>query len=106
VLGQRAFVDEARGVVSRYLTALQHGDNAAAYSLMCKQLQAAESESEFARGRGPSGVTSFSVGNPAIEQNIIEVPVVLHYPGTDQSETFVVTQDDQTGEFRVCGTSG
>jgi hypothetical protein len=69
-------------------------------------LQANETESEFARGRGPSGVTSFSVGNPIVEQNIIEVPVVLHFPGGDQTETFTVTQDGATGEFRVCGSSG
>jgi hypothetical protein len=106
VLGERAFVDEARGVVSKYLTALQHGDSATAYSLTCKQLQDNETESEFARGRGPSGVISFSVGNPSIEQNIIEVPVVLHYPDGDRSETFTVTQDNETGEFRVCGSSG
>jgi hypothetical protein len=105
VLGQRAFVDEARGVVTKYLTALQHGDSATAYSVMCKQLQALEPEAEYARGRGPSGVTSFSVGNPTIEENIIKVPVVLHYPRGDQFETVAVTQDGETGEFRVCGAT-
>jgi hypothetical protein len=105
-LSERAFVDESRGVVTKYLNAIQHKDYKTAYSLVCKQIRTHTTEPEFASSfDSEPPLVDFTVGDPEIQQNVIDVPVTVGTSdGRVANHSFIVTQDEETGEFRVCGT--
>src|SRR5215470_1555921 len=48
VLGGRAVIDEAKLAVTNYLTAVERQNYAGAYRLLCDQIQARTTETEFA----------------------------------------------------------
>jgi hypothetical protein len=110
VLGQRAIIDEARDVVTRYVTAVQHTNYSSAYALLCRQQRLQITESEFVHTfEGQPSVLGFTVGDPVISSNqtVIDVPVVLRTTATpSRSQHYQVTQDESTAEFRVCGVTG
>ena len=110
VLSQRAFADEARSAVTNYLKAVQHEDYAKAYAQLCEPLRNQISESELARSYAEQpGINSFTVGDPVANasRDAYEVHVTLHSAGAaDRDQQFLVTQDQTTARFEVCGFEG
>ncbi len=106
-VGERAIVDGSRGVVTRYLTAVQHNDFATAYNLLCTADRAQQTETQFSRSYDDaSAILGFSVGNPEINSNAVQfdVPVVVRTATGDAHLTFPVVQDrEAAAQFRVCG---
>jgi hypothetical protein len=104
-LGERVIVDGTKGVVTRYLTAVQHNDYVAAYRLLCADRRSELTETEFARSYdGAPPILGFTVGDPPLENSDeFFVPVTVRNPDGERRLTFGVVQDRQAGiEFRVC----
>jgi hypothetical protein len=105
-LGERVIVDGSRGVVTRYVTAIQDHDYVAAYKLLCTAQRSAMTETEFARSYdGDPPILDFTVGDPSLQNSDeFPVPVTVRNPDGVRELTFGVVQDRQAGgiEFRVC----
>jgi hypothetical protein len=107
VLGTQVILNDAKNVVSDYLTAIQEHEYDRAYDLLCPRQRAQTSESEFAESFAEEKeISSFEVGDPDAA-DIVIVPATLHYvDGSDRDVRFRLDQDSSTGEFRVCGLEG
>lgn len=107
VLGTQVILNDAKAVVTDYLTALQNEEYDKAYDLLCVRQRSQTSASEFAESfANEKEISSFDVGDPEAE-NVVTVPATLHYAdGTDRDVRFHLDQDSSTGKFRVCGLEG
>jgi len=107
VLGTQVILNDAKNVVTEYLTAIQDGEYDRAYELVCARQRAETTAEEFAESfAGEKEIESFEVGEPDA-QNVVTVPATLHYvDGSDRDVRFRLDQDSSTGEFRVCGLDG
>lgn len=110
LLGQRAFSDEARTAVTNYLKAVQQRDYGKAYDQLCEPLQRQISEAELAQvySELPS-IDSFTVDKPVASASsaAYEVNVTLHSADAgDHDQHFLVTQNQTTARFEVCGFEG
>jgi hypothetical protein len=104
VTGVKALNEQATVTVDRYLGALAERRYDDAYDLLCDERQRDESVAEFTRrvAQGPQ-VTSYTVGEPQINREIV-VPADVRYDGGDERDLqFVLQQDRGTGRFEVCG---
>jgi hypothetical protein len=107
---ERAIIDGSRQVVTRYLTAVQHRDFAAAYALLCTSTRNQVTRTEFASQLDRAEpITDFTVGDPTISSQTVEfdVPVVVRSASGADQRTYVVIQDRAAAaQFRVCGARG
>jgi hypothetical protein len=104
-LGVQSLGEQAQGAVVDYLTALRDEEYGQAYVLLCDDLQATMSPSEFARtsSEGPR-VQRFDVGQASFVTDPVEVPATINYADGDvRSVRFAMFQDTSTGTFEVCG---
>jgi hypothetical protein len=108
VLGNQMVLEEARGTVDSYLSAIRDRDYAAAYGLLCDRELANIDEAEFVDTyeRG-SRLRSFTVGDPVIAEDSasdLTVPATLSYDdGRSDQVSYLLDQDTSTGAFEVCG---
>ncbi len=107
VLGTQVVRDEASTAVTNYLTAVKDADYAHAYTLLCAQLKARNSEDEFVHTKqNQARVTSFTVGQVEVS-DAIRVPATINYANqTTEAVRFVMAQDQSTGAIEVCGVEG
>ena len=110
VLSNKATVDEARSVVTRYLTALERHQYGDAYDLLCSDMQASIPRSDFARRAAQEpDILGFTVGDVAVSTNqtAIEVPATLRTGSGTSTRTYVVVAEpsaDVGVAFKVCGS--
>jgi hypothetical protein len=103
VFGSRMVVDQARAAVTDYLTAVQDGDYAEAYSLLCDRRQAAQNQEQFtAATEAMQPIRSFTVGAPELTEEIVVPATVRFEDGTTGSLRYVIEQDTSTGDMEVC----
>ena len=106
LLAEEAIRDEARTVVTRYLTAIKDHDYPSAYRLLCPEQRDATSLDRYTRSFvGQPALTSFDVGEATYSRQelIVDVAAVLRFDsGTTSQVTYEVLQDQSTGEFKVC----
>jgi hypothetical protein len=107
VLGTQVILDDAKAVVTDYLSAIRDGEYDRAYDLLCPRQREQTTESEFAESfEAEKQIESFEVGDPDAA-DIVVVPATLHYvDGSDREVRFRLDQNTSTGEFRVCGLEG
>jgi hypothetical protein len=108
VLGNKMILDEAQGTVTSYLTAVVEKDYAGAYALVCDSERASINESEFVDmfERGPA-LRSFTVGQAILGETELVVPADLTFAdGRSLSLDYLMSQDQSTGAFEVCGERG
>lgn len=105
VLGTQAVSDQSRTVVVDYLSALRDQRYDDAYRLLCDDVQRAATLPEFSRALDAQpGVSSFTVREPDLTRDPIEVPATVRYDnGTSEETRYLLKQDTTTGEFEVCG---
>jgi len=104
VLGNQMVLEEAKGVVTNYLTAVRDKEYAEAYSLLCDSELASIDETEFVDmiQRSPA-LRSFTVGEPVVAEELT-VPATLRYTdGRSEAVRYLLDQDTSTGAFEVCG---
>ncbi|MGE5830712.1 MAG: hypothetical protein ACM30G_20440 [Micromonosporaceae bacterium] len=103
VIGTQVVLNQAKGVVTDYLSALRDEQYADAYNLLCAAEKRQTSQPEFAESfaRGPA-LESFEVGEPLAGNDLI-VPATLHYRTETRDVRFRLVQDRRTGKFGVCG---
>jgi hypothetical protein len=103
-LGDKAIIAEAKQAVADYLTEVQKNDFPSAYKQLCSEAQSNITEDELANS-WPVPLTSFTVGDPVISNEIV-VPARLELAdGTTRQDSYLVTQDKTTGRLHVCGVS-
>jgi hypothetical protein len=107
VLGSQVVEDEARGVVTDYLTAIRDEEFGQAYDLLCDREQRRASLSEFTSSFDDEpGLTSFTIGEvESAEQLVVTATLRYSNASTDQVR-FLIEQDRQTAELEVCGQEG
>jgi hypothetical protein len=103
ILGTQVVRDQASAKVTEYLTAVRDGEYLRAYSLLCDERQAQESEREFVNDNlGGPRVRDFTVGTADLTDDI-RVPATIRYvDGTVDTVDFVLAQDGRTGDVEVC----
>jgi hypothetical protein len=103
ILGTQVVRDQASAKVTEYLTAVRDGEYLRAYSLLCDERQARESEREFVNNNmGKPRVRDFTVGTADLSDDI-RVPATIRYvDGTVDTVDFVLAQDGRTGDVEVC----
>jgi hypothetical protein len=103
ILGTQVVRDQASAKVTEYLTAVRDGEYLRAYSLLCDERQAQESEREFVNNNmGGPRVRDFTVGTADLSDDI-RVPATIRYvDGTVDTVDFVLAQDGRTGDVEVC----
>ena len=103
ILGTQVVRDQASAKVTEYLTAVRDGEYLRAYSLLCDERQAQESEREFIDDNlGGPRVRDFTVGTAELSDDI-RVPATIRYvDGTVDTVDFVLAQDGRTGDVEVC----
>lgn len=103
VLGTQVVRDQASAAVTEYLTAVRDGEFRRAYSLLCEERQARESEREFINDNlDRPRVRDFVVGTAELSEDI-RVPATINYAdGTVDVVDFVMAQDGRTGDVEVC----
>ncbi len=103
VLGTRVVQDQATAKVTEYLTAVRDGEYQRAYSLLCDERQARESERQFVNDNlGGPRVREFTVGRAELSDDI-RVPATIRYAdGSADTVDFVMAQDGRTGDVEVC----
>jgi hypothetical protein len=104
VTGLEALNEQATVTVDRYLGALADRRYDDAYALLCDERQRDESVAEFSRrvGAGPQ-VTSYTVGEPQIDREVVVPADVRYDTGLESDQRFVLKQNRGTGRFEVCG---
>jgi hypothetical protein len=105
VLGGQAIVGETRTAVTRYLTAVEKNDYAAAYRMLCDTERQRQTQDEFAGEQSRRPLTSFTVEEPVIADDI-EVPASLTYGDGQVDHVRFLLAQNQSGQFEVCGTTG
>jgi hypothetical protein len=106
VFGNRLSVDGSRAAVTEYLTALRDREFDRAYSLLCPSRQHQIGHDSFVIQAQRFPITGFTVGQPKLGSPIT-VPATIN-PGTitQRNTIFSVEQDQDTGDFEVCGGGG
>jgi hypothetical protein len=103
VIGTQVVLNQAKGVVSDYLSAIRDNQYADAYDLLCAAQKRQTSEPEFADSFADEPpLQSFEVGEPEAG-NDLTVPATLHYRTQTRDVRFRLEQDRRTGKFGVCG---
>jgi hypothetical protein len=97
-------INEARTVVTKYMTAWQHEDYTGAYQLVCDEVKQRESLGEFSFSLSQRQIGSFVVQRPELATDATLVPVTLNFvdDGTEIDRYSVVV--DAAGNSLVCGT--
>jgi hypothetical protein len=95
---------QARTVVTNYMNDWRRQDYAAAYQLLCSDQKDQQTVGEFASNLSTNVVVEFTVSDPTVDGNIIEVPVDVTFDdGSTGAPTFeVVVDSDQS--TKICGT--
>jgi hypothetical protein len=104
VLGNEAVNEQAQRAVRDYLAALAEQDWEQAYEQRCEDDRERESLAEFTgqQATQPS-IESYEVGDLDVAEST--VPVQVTYADSTGAELAVpVEQDQDTGQFEVCGT--
>jgi hypothetical protein len=104
VFGSQMIVDQSKAAVRDYLSALQEREYAKAYSMQCLSEQHRISERQFEAEQRQLQVSTFTVLEPDLNQNIV-VPAVVYYDhGGSSTLHYLIAQNESTGEFEVCGS--
>jgi hypothetical protein len=105
ITGMRAVNDQARQVVTEYLTSLERGKASDAYELVCDSLQKRYTVEEFqVLERKTATSTGFTLGE--LDPGTLRMPVQLRYPaGQPEQVTYQLAQDQATGHIEICGTT-
>jgi hypothetical protein len=104
VFGTQMIVDQSRAAVTEHLTAVQNGEYEAAYDRLCDSTRSRVSKDAYRRSlEAEPGITSFTVNDPIITDQIIVPTEVSYEDGTAATVRFLLEQDTSTGEFEVCG---
>ncbi len=104
VLGSQVVEDEARATVTDYLTAVRDEEYGLAYDLLCDREQRRTSLSEFTNSfEDEPGLTGFEVTEVQSAQRLLVLARLRYDNGDADNVRFVMEQDRQTAEFRVCG---
>ena len=91
-------------VVDEFLTDLTRNNYAGAYDLQCDDLKASESLAEFTATFSGAQLASFTLEEPVVQPDSVEVGAQLTFAdGTGSEETFLVTLDNN-GDSEVCGS--
>jgi hypothetical protein len=103
VFGSQMVLDQARGAVTDYLTAVSEEEYARAYGMLCEAEQAAQDRDEFAELQRRRGLDSFTVLEPVLSEDIV-VPADLVYDDGGRTRVrYLMVQDTSTGDMEVCG---
>ena len=106
VVGTQVVLNQARGVVVDYLTAIREEQYADAYNLLCaahkQQITLARFVETF---NFQLPLQSFEVGEPETAGNDLAVPATLHYRTETRDVRYRLEQDRRTGKFGVCGNA-
>jgi hypothetical protein len=90
-------------VVTEFLADITRSNYGGAYDLQCDDLKASESLAEFTATFSGAQLASFTLREPVLGNNGVEVPADLTFAdGTGSAETFLVTLDSD-GDSVVCG---
>lgn len=104
VFGTQMIVDQSRSAVTDHLNAVQSGDFKAAYDGLCDSTRSRITESAYRRSlEDQPRITSFTVRDPVITDEIVVPATVRYADGTSRSIRFLLEQDTATGDFEVCG---
>jgi hypothetical protein len=104
VLGSQVVEDEARAAVTDYLTAVRDEKYGLAYDLLCDREKRRTSLSEFTNSFDDEpGLTGFEVTGVESAQRLVVLTTLRYDNGDADSVRFVMEQDRQTAELRVCG---
>lgn len=94
--------DEARTVVTDYMTAWQKQDFPGAYQLVCADVKDTTSLASFTDELGQNQVSQFEVGTPQLNTNTTSVPVRITFAdGQTEDDTFGVIVDGNQ-DSKVC----
>lgn len=105
VIGTQVVLNQARGVVVDYLTAIHDEEYADAYDLLCAAQKRNTTLTEFTDSfNAQLPLQSFEVGEPIADQDLI-VPATLHYRTETRHVRYRLEQDRRTGKFGVCGNA-
>jgi hypothetical protein len=104
---QEAFNEQAQVVVGDYLDAINDGEYAEAYDMLCESEQRAVTRTEFEEQvESQPRISSYDVGDLNLTSEI-SVPVDVTYAdGQRDRLRFLLEQDTGTGAFEVCGVEG
>jgi len=107
VLGNQMIENQARGVVTDYLSAIRDEEYGEAYALLCESEQAHASLSEFSRSlANEPALASFQVREPHSADRLTVDATLRYESGGSDDVRFVIEQERSTGELRVCGQEG
>jgi hypothetical protein len=102
VLSTQAVNEQAQRAVSDYLAAVAEQDWEQAYELRCEDDREREPLDEFARREsGQAQIAAYEVGDLDVAE--MTVPVQVTYAGDARTELSVPVEQNDTGEFEVCG---
>lgn len=97
-------INQARTVVTRFLTDWQHEDYAGAYQLVCDRVRNETSLEDFSGSLARQRIGSFTVDKPVLTTNATIVPVHLVFvDGGSETDRYDVVVDS-SGNSLVCGT--
>ncbi len=101
----RSLTNQAKIVVTDYLTALQSNNYGQAYDLLCanRREQITRDTFEETEGTRPK-ILDFTVYQPRIENSDIVVPtVVVRTAGETQYPDFTLVREGQATTLKICG---
>jgi hypothetical protein len=104
VLGNEAINEQAQRAVGDYLAALAEQDWEQAYEQRCADDRQRESLAQFAGAQsGQPPIDSYEVGDLDVADETVPVQVT-YADGTGAGLAVPVEQNQNTGQFEVCGT--
>ncbi len=96
-------LNDARAVVTKFMSDRQIRDYGAAYQLLCADRKDDTTPSEFVNDLGDDDVVEFVVGDPQVQANAVIVPVRTTYASGDITDDRYDVVVDSDGSSRVCG---
>jgi hypothetical protein len=103
VLGSQAVNEQAQAAVEDYLAAVAAQDWQEAYDQRCADDREDETLAEFTqRESARPRIQSYDVGD--LDPAALTVPAQVVYVDSSQDTLSVPVEQDQTGQFEVCGT--
>jgi len=104
VLGSQVVEEDAQRVVTEYLRAVQMEEYGQAYDLLCDREKRRTSLSDFTSSfEGEPRLIGFHVNKVESAAQLVVVTTLLYDNSPTKTVRFVMEQDRQTAEFRVCG---
>jgi hypothetical protein len=103
VFGAEAVNEQAQRAVRDYLAALAEEEWEQAYELRCEDDRGRESLNDFARRQlQQPQIDEYEVGDLDVAE--MTVPVRVTYADDSGAQLTVPVEQDETGQFEVCGT--